>query len=179
MLCFLYPCCRRTGQKELPSKDGVLRLLSGTGAAQFQLAPAPRTPFTVAPAGSQTFTVLASSPLGTLHYQWQKDGVNVGTDSSSLSLSNLALAASPALAQNAWKAGNWNGAPYFNGQQFSHCAMTVNYTDGTQLILQLTAQLQMFVGAGTCNTAIQLGLTGYSTSNADSCASGTMLGSVV
>ncbi len=32
--------------------------------------------------------------------------------------------------------------------------------------------LQMFVGAGSCNTAIELGLTGYSTSNADSCASG-------
>jgi 3-oxoacyl-[acyl-carrier-protein] synthase II len=34
--------------------------------------------------------------------------------------------------------------------------------------------LQMFVGAGTCCTAISLGLTGYSTSNADSCASGTV-----
>jgi 3-oxoacyl-[acyl-carrier-protein] synthase II len=34
--------------------------------------------------------------------------------------------------------------------------------------------LQMFVGAGTCATAIALGLTGYSTSNADSCASGTI-----
>lgn len=34
--------------------------------------------------------------------------------------------------------------------------------------------LQMFVGAGTCNTAILLGATGYSTSNADSCASGTI-----
>jgi 3-oxoacyl-[acyl-carrier-protein] synthase II len=34
--------------------------------------------------------------------------------------------------------------------------------------------LQMFVGAGTCCTAIALGLTGYSTSNADSCASGTI-----
>lgn len=34
--------------------------------------------------------------------------------------------------------------------------------------------LQMFVGAGTCSAAIHLGLTGYSTSNADSCASGTI-----
>lgn len=34
--------------------------------------------------------------------------------------------------------------------------------------------LQMFVGAGTCCTAIALGLSGYSTSNADSCASGTI-----
>ena len=32
----------------------------------------------------------------------------------------------------------------------------------------------MFVGAGTCNAAIALGLTGYSTSNADSCASSTV-----
>ncbi len=34
--------------------------------------------------------------------------------------------------------------------------------------------LQVFVGAGSCSTAIELGLTGYSTSNADSCASGTI-----
>lgn len=34
--------------------------------------------------------------------------------------------------------------------------------------------LQMFVGAGSCNVAIELGLSGYSTSNADSCASGTI-----
>lgn len=34
--------------------------------------------------------------------------------------------------------------------------------------------LQMFVGAGMCNTAISLGLTGYSTANADSCASGSI-----
>lgn len=34
--------------------------------------------------------------------------------------------------------------------------------------------LQMFVGAGSCNTAIELGLKGYSSSNADSCASGTI-----
>ena len=49
--------------------------------------------------------------------------------------------------QNAFKSGNWTGAPFFNGQQFSHCAVTVTYTDGTQLIIQLTAQLQMYVGA--------------------------------
>jgi hypothetical protein len=66
-------------------------------------------------------------------------------------LAAAALAASPASAQNTWKAGNWNGAPYFNGQQFSHCAMTVNFTDGTQLIVQVTAQLQMFVGASKTN----------------------------
>ncbi len=34
--------------------------------------------------------------------------------------------------------------------------------------------LQMFVGAGSCNVAIELGLQGYSSSNADSCASGTI-----
>jgi 3-oxoacyl-[acyl-carrier-protein] synthase II len=34
--------------------------------------------------------------------------------------------------------------------------------------------LQMFVGAGTCSAAIALGVSGYSTSNADSCASGTV-----
>jgi 3-oxoacyl-[acyl-carrier-protein] synthase II len=32
----------------------------------------------------------------------------------------------------------------------------------------------MFVGAGSCNVAIELGLMGYSTSNADSCASGAI-----
>jgi 3-oxoacyl-[acyl-carrier-protein] synthase II len=32
--------------------------------------------------------------------------------------------------------------------------------------------LQMFVGASSCTVAITLGMTGYSTSNADSCASG-------
>lgn len=34
--------------------------------------------------------------------------------------------------------------------------------------------LQMFVGAGSCSTSVALGLTGWSTSNADSCASGTI-----
>src|SRR5207247_2525890 len=34
--------------------------------------------------------------------------------------------------------------------------------------------LQMFGGAGSCNVAIDLGVTGFSTSNADSCASGTI-----
>jgi 3-oxoacyl-[acyl-carrier-protein] synthase II len=34
--------------------------------------------------------------------------------------------------------------------------------------------LQMFVGAGSCNLAIALGVTGFSTSNADSCASGSI-----
>ncbi|HEV2474565.1 MAG TPA: beta-ketoacyl-ACP synthase II [Chthonomonadales bacterium] len=34
--------------------------------------------------------------------------------------------------------------------------------------------LQMFVGAGSCNVSIDLGVTGYLSSNADSCASGTI-----
>ncbi|MCS6776779.1 MAG: beta-ketoacyl-ACP synthase II [Chloroherpetonaceae bacterium] len=34
--------------------------------------------------------------------------------------------------------------------------------------------LQMFVGAGACNASILLGLTGFSSSNADSCASGAI-----
>jgi hypothetical protein len=62
-----------------------------------------------------------------------------------------AAAVAPALAQNSFKSGNWNGSAYFNGQQFSHCALTVNYTDGTQLIVQLTAQLQMYLGASKTN----------------------------
>ncbi len=34
--------------------------------------------------------------------------------------------------------------------------------------------LQMFVGAGSCNVAIEFGLRGFTTSNADSCASGAI-----
>ncbi len=44
-------------------------------------------------------------------------------------------------------------------------------TEGPRAVSPLLA-LQMFVGAGSCNVAIAFGLTGYSTSNADSCASG-------
>jgi hypothetical protein len=55
--------------------------------------------------------------------------------------------APPALAQNTFKSGNWVGGPFFNGQQFSHCAVTLTFADGTQLIVQLTPQLQMYVGA--------------------------------
>jgi len=62
-------------------------------------------------------------------------------------LAVAALAAAPALAQNAFKTGNWNGGPYFNGQQFSHCYVNVGYPDGTQLYLQLTPQMVMYVGA--------------------------------
>jgi 3-oxoacyl-[acyl-carrier-protein] synthase II len=40
--------------------------------------------------------------------------------------------------------------------------------------VELHLALQMFVGAGTCCTAIRFGLSGLSTANADSCASGTI-----
>src|SRR5581483_4310393 len=48
---------------------------------------------------------------------------------------------------------------------------TLYLTEGPRAVSPMLA-LQMFVGAGSCNVAITLGLTGYSTSNADSCASG-------
>jgi len=46
------------------------------------------------------------------------------------------------------------------------------YLEGGPRVVSPMLALQMFVGAGSCNAAIELGLTGYSTSNADSCASG-------
>jgi 3-oxoacyl-[acyl-carrier-protein] synthase II len=48
------------------------------------------------------------------------------------------------------------------------------YLEGGDHAVEPHLALQMFVGAGTCNAAIAMGLTGYSTSNADSCASGTV-----
>ena len=48
------------------------------------------------------------------------------------------------------------------------------YLEAGDRAVEPNLALQMFVGAGTCATAIHLGLTGYSTSNADSCASGTV-----
>ena len=59
----------------------------------------------------------------------------------------VVLAAAPASAQNTFKSGNWSGGAYFNGQQFSHCYVNVGYADGTQLFLQLTPQMTMYVGA--------------------------------
>lgn len=44
-------------------------------------------------------------------------------------------------------------------------------TEGMRSVSPQVA-LQMFVGASSCNVAITFGLTGYSSSNADSCASG-------
>lgn len=58
-----------------------------------------------------------------------------------------AMAAAPAAAQNTFKTGNWTGGAYFNGQQFTHCAVTVGYADGMQLYVQLTPQMTMYVGA--------------------------------
>ena len=46
------------------------------------------------------------------------------------------------------------------------------YNDRGPRAVSASLALQVFVGAGSCNTAIELGITGYSTSNADSCASG-------
>jgi hypothetical protein len=58
-----------------------------------------------------------------------------------------AIVASPAAAQNTFKSGNWSGGPYFNGQQFTHCYISVGYADGTQLIIQLSPQMTMYIGA--------------------------------
>jgi len=58
-----------------------------------------------------------------------------------------AFAAAPAAAQNTFKSGNWTGGPYFNGQTFTHCTVTVAYADGLQLYVQLTPQMNMFLGA--------------------------------
>ncbi len=55
----------------------------------------------------------------------------------------MAGLAAPAAAETTFKSGNWTGGPYFNGQQFSHCAVNVGYTDGMQLYIQLTAQFTM------------------------------------
>lgn len=55
--------------------------------------------------------------------------------------------AAPAAAQNTFKSGPWNGGPYFNGQQFTHCYISVGYADGMQLTVQLSPQMTMYVGA--------------------------------
>lgn len=62
-----------------------------------------------------------------------------------------AAAQAPAWAQNTFKTGNWTGGASFNGQQFSHCYVSVTYADGTVLVIQLTAQLLMYVGASKTN----------------------------
>jgi hypothetical protein len=62
-------------------------------------------------------------------------------------LAAAAIFAAPAAAQNTFKSGNWTGGPYFNGQQFTHCYVSVGYADGTQLIIQLSPDMTMYVGA--------------------------------
>jgi 3-oxoacyl-[acyl-carrier-protein] synthase II len=57
------------------------------------------------------------------------------------------------------------------GEAFAEQEHTKYLAEGPRAISPALA-LQVFVGAGTCNVAIEFGLTGYSTSNADSCASG-------
>ncbi|MCW5773262.1 MAG: hypothetical protein KIT16_16600 [Rhodospirillaceae bacterium] len=58
----------------------------------------------------------------------------------------LAGAANHATAQATFKSGAWQGGPYFNGQTFSHCAVARTFSDGTQVVVQLTAQLVTYVG---------------------------------
>jgi len=53
----------------------------------------------------------------------------------------------PVLAQNTFKTGSWVGGALFNGQQFTACYVNVNYPDGRRLMIQLTPQLIMYVGA--------------------------------
>ncbi|HLV79004.1 MAG TPA: beta-ketoacyl synthase N-terminal-like domain-containing protein, partial [Chthonomonadaceae bacterium] len=57
------------------------------------------------------------------------------------------------------------------GAAFAEHEHAAYLESGTRAVSPMLA-LQMFVGAGSCCAAIALGLTGYSTSNADSCASG-------
>jgi 3-oxoacyl-[acyl-carrier-protein] synthase II len=59
------------------------------------------------------------------------------------------------------------------GAAFAEQQHTQYIREGVRSV-ELQLALQMFVGAGTCCTAIQFGLTGVSTANADSCASGTI-----
>jgi 3-oxoacyl-[acyl-carrier-protein] synthase II len=59
------------------------------------------------------------------------------------------------------------------GAAYAEQQHTLYVAEGPRAVSSSLA-LQMFVGAGSCNTAILLGLSGYTTSNADSCASGTI-----
>lgn len=68
---------------------GYLLALSPQGPS-ITVQPANQTAIIPNPA-TATFTVTGSSSGGTLHYQWKKNGSNVGTDSSTLSLSNLTI----------------------------------------------------------------------------------------
>lgn len=68
-----------------------------------------------------------------------------------LAILALILAGSPAVAQNTFKTGSWSGGPFFNGQQFSHCSVGTTTADGTQLVVQVTAQMIVYVGASKAN----------------------------
>jgi 3-oxoacyl-[acyl-carrier-protein] synthase II len=57
------------------------------------------------------------------------------------------------------------------GAAYAEEQHTLYVTEGLRAVSPFVA-LQMFVGAASCNLAILMGLTGYSSSNADSCASG-------
>jgi 3-oxoacyl-[acyl-carrier-protein] synthase II len=59
------------------------------------------------------------------------------------------------------------------GAAYAEDQHTLYLKEGTRQVSPMLA-LQMFVGASTCNVAIELGVTGYSSANADSCASGTI-----
>src|SRR5262245_26505587 len=58
-----------------------------------------------------------------------------------------AALAGPALAQNTFKSGNWSGGPSFTGKDFSHCYVSVSFVDGAVLMFQLTAKMEMYLGA--------------------------------
>lgn len=59
----------------------------------------------------------------------------------------LASLAAPALAQGSFKTGNWTGTTSFSGSAFSHCTISVGYTDNAVLYLVLNAQMSLTVYA--------------------------------
>jgi len=66
----------------------------------------------------------------------------------------VALAA-PAPAQapseRQFKTANWTGGVIYSGQTFGGCFVHRDYPDGTKIQLQLTPQLQMWVGGAKSN----------------------------
>jgi hypothetical protein len=64
-----------------------------------------------------------------------------------LALFAAAGGAGKAAAQNTFTAGDWRGGPYFKSNAFSHCAVYRTYANGISLIIQLTAKLDMYLGA--------------------------------
>lgn len=63
--------------------------------------------------------------------------------------------AAPAPAQapseRSFKTANWVGGVIFNGQTFGGCFVQRSYSDGAKIELQLTPQLQMWVGGAKAN----------------------------